>query len=71
MTVSDVIASLLDDLGIRKVVSQGSKSARVEYTLSVDEQGERFKTSNSAFRLTVEVHTSQFSRHPSRQSHNC
>ena len=39
-TAADIIEALLDELGIRKLVTQGSKSARVEYTLSVGEHGQ-------------------------------
>ena len=39
-TAADVVEGLLDEHGIRKLVTQGSKSARVEYTLTVNDEGE-------------------------------
>lgn len=39
MTSAQVIDSVLDELGIRKIVTQGSKSARVEYTITVGQEG--------------------------------
>lgn len=40
-TVAQVLDSVLDKLGIRKIVTQGSKSARVEYTIKVNDEGEQ------------------------------
>lgn len=39
-TTAHVLDNVLDELGIRKIVTQGSKSARVEYTLKVKDVGE-------------------------------
>jgi hypothetical protein len=40
MTAMHVIDAILDELGIRKIVTQGSKSARVEYSLNVNGEGQ-------------------------------
>lgn len=36
LTAADVLEAILDEFGVRKLVTQGSKSARVEYSLCVD-----------------------------------
>jgi hypothetical protein len=46
-TAAEIIEALLEELGIRKLVTQGSKSARVEYTLTVGEQGRSADRSSS------------------------
>ena len=40
MTVAQTIDAVLDELGVRKIVTQGSKSARVEYQIAVGAEGE-------------------------------
>lgn len=40
MTVAQTIDAVLDELGVRKIVTQGSKSARVEYQIAVGSEGE-------------------------------
>jgi hypothetical protein len=43
-TAAQAIDAVLDELGIRKIVTQGSKSARVEYSISANGEGAKVAT---------------------------
>lgn len=47
MSAAEIIEAIIDELGIRKVVTQGSKTAKVEYTLTAGATGEFVRWTSS------------------------
>lgn len=48
-TAAQVIDAVLDELGIRKIVTQGSKSARVVYSISANNEGAKFSNKRDEY----------------------